>query len=1046
MDAAPIPTLETLLSHREFVRGAARAVLGGDDQIEDVVQETWIRALRQGPREAGALRTWLGRVARNLAIDVRRGAARRKRRETAAAQAEALPSVADIAEKEEARRRLVAALLRLDEPSRSALLLRTYEACPVAEVARRLGVPLETARTRLRRGLARLRETLDRESGGDRRAWAVGLLPWAVPPSPPAPVGTAVGGLAGKALVAGAALVLLGLGGGAYLWATRADGPGDGTARDSESAARPEAPSGGRSAIGDPTHGLARAPGRPAPPAAGNPEMPFAQGVVVDTAGHLLPDVAVLPRGMFEPSPGRKQEMSFEFADVLAEPPARTDAQGRFRVEKALPEQVSIVFVKDGFAYAEVRGLSPDATKNQDLRVTLGKGRRASWTVRDTSGRPIARAQFGVFVAPDAYGNRVFGSHYADAEGRCVLDWLPDVDRPVEHLFLSRAAYESVSRPRDAIDLEATFVLRRQMPLVVAVDSDTGRAISGAAGILRLASDGRLLAALTSNASERASFAEAPGILVPHPWPPQAGSLEHSTGAFRALVWAPGHVTTEVPFEVARDVEPPRVEVRLPLGDAGPSIVGRVEPAGVRTLHLCLPPPPGWGEEDVRESRRLMDVPVGEGGRFSIRGLPKGRYRLLVDEAGYAPSLTEVDAPASDVSIALEKAARLRVRVSREDGKPTAGTLVSVGIEGRRMRSTVPVGDDGIARFDGLPAGRAHVALWLELGRQDWSRLPPHPIVPLAAGGTQDAELRLPSPLSVTLRLRDEHGRGVEGIAVRVSARGGWSGQIAGDMDRLLSLQARTDPAGEVTLSLYEGDYQVVGFAGTLRRASEVRVTAGTATIDVPWIPSEAAIFGRVLEVGSGAPIANRPVHVFSRTRNDADEPWITLTDADGRYELPRLPSRPLTVRFRLGAVGLDLDRDPESPWPDVAWEITLTPGTRTEHDVSVPRVRGDGAEEAIVPLVATIVESGTRVPLAGATVYVEIGRGDLWIEGGSFASDEGGRATGRVLLGERYRFHVWRAPAGARVSHGRMTLEASPVHGHLDLEVALDPPAGDGR
>jgi RNA polymerase sigma-70 factor (ECF subfamily) len=64
------------------------------------------------------------------------------------------------------RRRLVAALLALEEPYRAALLLRYFEDLSVPEVALRLGVPLETARTRLRRGLARLRERLDQERRG----------------------------------------------------------------------------------------------------------------------------------------------------------------------------------------------------------------------------------------------------------------------------------------------------------------------------------------------------------------------------------------------------------------------------------------------------------------------------------------------------------------------------------------------------------------------------------------------------------------------------------------------------------------------------------------------------------------------------------------------------------------------------------------------------------------------------------------------------------------------------------------------------------------
>ena len=66
------PALEALLVNTAFVRRVARAVLGSDDRVEDVVQETWIVALRTGPDQPRALRSWLGRVARNLALKVRR--------------------------------------------------------------------------------------------------------------------------------------------------------------------------------------------------------------------------------------------------------------------------------------------------------------------------------------------------------------------------------------------------------------------------------------------------------------------------------------------------------------------------------------------------------------------------------------------------------------------------------------------------------------------------------------------------------------------------------------------------------------------------------------------------------------------------------------------------------------------------------------------------------------------------------------------------------------------------------------------------------------
>jgi RNA polymerase sigma factor (sigma-70 family) len=171
--SSPIDS-DVLLAHEPFVRATARAVLRGDPQVDDVVQDTWLAALRDGPVHAGSLRAWLRRVARNGALKVLRGRRRRRRREELG-NSRGVPTPHEIVEREEIRRRLLDHVLALGEPSRQALLLRYYEGLPPREVARRLEVPVETVKTRIKRGLDRIRERLDQGHGGDRRKWALAL-------------------------------------------------------------------------------------------------------------------------------------------------------------------------------------------------------------------------------------------------------------------------------------------------------------------------------------------------------------------------------------------------------------------------------------------------------------------------------------------------------------------------------------------------------------------------------------------------------------------------------------------------------------------------------------------------------------------------------------------------------------------------------------------------------------------------------------------------------------------------------------------------------
>ncbi|MBI5362190.1 MAG: sigma-70 family RNA polymerase sigma factor, partial [Planctomycetes bacterium] len=122
---------------------------------------------------AGATRAWFGRVLRNLARDRHRVAVHRREREHATARSEALPGADELAEQFELHRRVVEAVHALDEPYRGAVLMRWFEGLPPRAIAKRIGVPVKTVNTRCERALAMLRARLDRDFGGNRRAWAL---------------------------------------------------------------------------------------------------------------------------------------------------------------------------------------------------------------------------------------------------------------------------------------------------------------------------------------------------------------------------------------------------------------------------------------------------------------------------------------------------------------------------------------------------------------------------------------------------------------------------------------------------------------------------------------------------------------------------------------------------------------------------------------------------------------------------------------------------------------------------------------------------------
>jgi len=151
-----------LLMHRDFVARIARRLIDDEAEVEDIVQETCLAALRQQPRTI----TWWARVARNLSIDRLRRRAARQRRELAAARPEKTASTAELAERVAWQQRVVEAVLELELPYREVVLLRFFEELWPREIAARLELPVNTVRTRLRRALKQLKGRLEREAGG----------------------------------------------------------------------------------------------------------------------------------------------------------------------------------------------------------------------------------------------------------------------------------------------------------------------------------------------------------------------------------------------------------------------------------------------------------------------------------------------------------------------------------------------------------------------------------------------------------------------------------------------------------------------------------------------------------------------------------------------------------------------------------------------------------------------------------------------------------------------------------------------------------------
>ncbi len=182
MSVPPAFDLQGLLAEDQWIRRLARKLAGDAHAAEDLVQDTWAAALdaRESARPR-ALRPWLRGILRNLWSDAKSMHAARARREQRVARAEALEPTSELVAELELRKHLAEALLALEEPYRSALYLRFFRDHSLAAIGKRQGIAPSSAHERIQHGLVRLRARLDREHGGRRGAWAVGLLALAKP-------------------------------------------------------------------------------------------------------------------------------------------------------------------------------------------------------------------------------------------------------------------------------------------------------------------------------------------------------------------------------------------------------------------------------------------------------------------------------------------------------------------------------------------------------------------------------------------------------------------------------------------------------------------------------------------------------------------------------------------------------------------------------------------------------------------------------------------------------------------------------------------------
>jgi RNA polymerase sigma-70 factor (ECF subfamily) len=157
---------------RQLFRLAYRMV-GNEQDAEDVVQETFLKAYRQIDRfeSRASLKTWLYRIAVNCSLDVlrqrpRRGDFARTVTETADGHSETEPAVEtgpgpeQVVFSAEVQRKVSAALGALSAAERAAFVLRHYEGRSIEEIGKVLGLRTSATKHSIFRAVQKMRRAL----------------------------------------------------------------------------------------------------------------------------------------------------------------------------------------------------------------------------------------------------------------------------------------------------------------------------------------------------------------------------------------------------------------------------------------------------------------------------------------------------------------------------------------------------------------------------------------------------------------------------------------------------------------------------------------------------------------------------------------------------------------------------------------------------------------------------------------------------------------------------------------------------------------------
>lgn len=691
---------QVLMQDAAWLRRLARRLAADGPRAEDAVQATLVSAWSTGQRRPS--RGWLATTLRNALRSEARGEARRRAREQAVAVPERQADDSATLERLELQQRVVAAVQGLDEPYRTTIVLRFLDGLSPRAIAARTDTPVKTVHTRVERGLAKLRGTLDRAVGNDPEAldWRAALLalPGVSAGTTSVLTGVTAMGTLFKATTATAGVALLA--GAVYVLGPEADSGAVPAVEAHPAASEVEvaaavpasAPQGAeRAAVTEEPEVTA--------PAAAAPVERLTSARVVDVEGRAVPGVrVVLQRG----HESREAESGPDGAVALILPlPAEADPA------RALDWLT--VDDPDWLGLVQVEGPARDAELVVAPRVDV------AGIVVDEDGAPLegasVRLDFPTVLELSLQGERrVLPEHSRRATSAADGTFQLESATAVEGLYVQvRLAGYAGARERVAVPSPA--------PLEIVLSRSTAgeRSVSGRV----LTNDGHPVAgALVAARGDAAHSDEEGWFDVPVP---ELEELHLAAGQTTVDLWAvqPGSLPARHPLDLAAPL-PDFVELRL--GPEPLTISGRVvdpagDPIGGAPVWISDLEEFGVVPEDAGgltflmhrsveelltedgEARQGVTVRSDDEGRFALTGLLDREYVVAALDERTLAVLPGLEVPGGTQGLTLVVAPQRPLTA-------VAGRVVSgagAPLAGQRVRAMSNVHQRGLLTSHGVP-------------------------------------------------------------------------------------------------------------------------------------------------------------------------------------------------------------------------------------------------------------------------------------------------------------------------------------------------------